>query len=402
MDELRPDGGSAEARRHQRPRRHGAIDDGLRRQGQARLHDLQGAADRAAAREDVAQPDQGGHLGRRSAVLSARRRRRHPHRRRRGSQPGSGQARRRRQHHHAAARAPELPDSRQDLPPQAEGNRPRQLHRERVLEERHPPDVPEQGVFRRRALRRRSRRARVSRKERFGSDRGRGGAARRTHPVAIGVRADGQPGSGPRPPGGRAADDGQFRRDRRTDGGAREEDAGQAGQRPRRQRELRPVFQGGGAPRAGRSVRLAARVAGRPARLHHARHRSAAQRRGAGREEPQGHRRPAGLHAHAAREAPQGERGRDARLPAGGAHLHGSDQRIRARAGRRPRLHREPVQSPPPGEAAVRLGVQAVRLRRGARGRVHAGDADHAVERSAARQRRGVAARGRAQRLPTR
>ena len=58
-------------------------------------------------------------------------------------------------------------------------------------------------VFRRRALRRRSRRARVFRKERFGSDRGRGGAARRTDPVAIGVRADGQPGSG-RSPAGRS------------------------------------------------------------------------------------------------------------------------------------------------------------------------------------------------------
>ena len=162
LDELRHDGRSAEARRHQRPRRHGAIDDPLRRQRQAGLHDLQGAADRAAAREDVAQPDQGGHLGRGSAVLSARWRGRHSHRRRRGSEPGSGQARRRRQHHHAAARAPELPDPRQDLPPQDEGNRPRQLHRERVLEERHPPDVPEQGVFRRRALRRRSRRARAT------------------------------------------------------------------------------------------------------------------------------------------------------------------------------------------------------------------------------------------------
>ena len=32
-----------------------------------------------------------------------------------------------------------------------------------------------------------------------------------------------------------------------------------------------------------------------------------------------------------------------------------------------------------PGEAAVRLGVQAVRLRRGARGRLLAGDADHAA-----------------------
>ena len=106
---------------------------------------------------------------------------------------------------------------------------------------------------------------------------------------------------------------------------------------------------------------------------------------------------------HAPRaKLPRVKEGETARLPAGGAHRHGSDQRIRARAGRRPRLHREPVQSPPPGEAAVRIGVQAVRLRRGARGRVHAGDADHAVERSAARERRGVAAGGRAQRPPTR
>ena len=96
----------------------------------------------------------------------AQRRRRHPHRRRRGSQPAKRAARRRRQHHHAAARAPELPDPRQDLPPQAEGSHPRQLHRERVLEERDPRDVPEQGLLRRRALRRRSRGARLLRQER--------------------------------------------------------------------------------------------------------------------------------------------------------------------------------------------------------------------------------------------
>ena len=49
--------------------------------------------------------------------------------------------------------------------------------------------------------------------------------------------------------------------------------------------------------------------------------------------------------------------------------------RRRARDGRRPRLRREPLQPRRAGAAPARLGVQAVRLRRGARGGLHAGDA---------------------------
>ena len=56
---------------------------------------------------DVAQLDQGGRLGRGSALLRPQRRRRHPRRRRRRAQPRGGPPRRRRQHDHAAARPPD-------------------------------------------------------------------------------------------------------------------------------------------------------------------------------------------------------------------------------------------------------------------------------------------------------
>ena len=66
--------------------------------------------------------------------------------------------------------------------------------------------------------------------------------------------------------------------------------------------------------------------------------------------------------------------GRPARLPAGRARRDGSDDRLRRGDGRRTRLQREPLQSRDPGQAAVRLRVQAVRLRGGARSGLLAGD----------------------------
>ena len=54
----------------------------------------------------------------------------------------------------------------------------------------------------------------------------------------------------------------------------------------------------------------------------------------------------------------------------------------RSGAGRRPRVRREPVQPCHAGAAAAGLGVQAVRLCRGARARLHAGHADQRPERA--------------------
>ena len=67
-----------------------------------------------------------------------------------------------RQHYHPTARAPEFPHARQDGPPQAAGSDRRRRARVRVLEGSDPRAVPEQGVFRRRAARRRGGRARLS------------------------------------------------------------------------------------------------------------------------------------------------------------------------------------------------------------------------------------------------
>ncbi len=78
---------------------------------------------------------------------------------------------------------------------------------------------------------------------------------------------------------------------------------GQADQRPRNQRDLRPLFQGAGSPRAGRALRLAARVSGRPSSVHHAAARDAEGGRGDRRERPRGHREAARLQVPAAREA---------------------------------------------------------------------------------------------------
>ena len=56
--------------------------------------------------------------------------------------------------------------------------------------------------------------------------------------------------------------------------------------------------------------------------------------------------------------------------------------RLRRSDGRRARLQREPVQSRGPGQAAVGIGVQAVRLRDGDRGGLHAGYGHHQPRRA--------------------
>ena len=150
-------------------------------------------------------------------------RRHHPRRRIGAREPEDGPPGAGSQHAHAAARATELPDPRQDLPPQVPGDHRRRRARVAVLEERDSRALPEQGVFRRRTPRNRSGRAGLFREACVRSDARRGGAAGGAGEVAIELRADGEPRSRDRTPGRRAAGNGGLRaRSRRL--------------RPRRQR----------------------------------------------------------------------------------------------------------------------------------------------------------------------
>ena len=92
--QLRPHGGPSEPRGPQGPRRHVAGHDAVRRQRQAGLHHLQGTAHRSAAVAGVTEPDQGGGVGRGSALLRPQRHRRRPRRSpqsSRTSRPAGGQ-----------------------------------------------------------------------------------------------------------------------------------------------------------------------------------------------------------------------------------------------------------------------------------------------------------------------
>ena len=76
-------------------------------------------------------------------------------------------------------------------------------------------------------------------------------------------------------------------------------------------------------------------------------------------------------------------RGRERRrTAAGGADCHGSSNGPGARDGGRPRFRGEPFQPRRAGAPPAGLGVQAVRLRRRAGGRLYAGDRDRSLERS--------------------
>ena len=140
-------------------------------------------------------------------------------RRRRAAQPRrQAGARRGRQHDHAAARAAELPHSRQDLPAQAEGGHPRGPDREsstarsEILElylnkvyfgdGLYGVEAASRGYFASSATR---------------PERGRGGAAGRAHSVAVELRADREPGSRRRAPRRGPAGDGGVGRDRSGD-----------------------------------------------------------------------------------------------------------------------------------------------------------------------------------------
>ena len=173
--------------------------------------------------------------------------------------------------------------------------------------------VPEQGVLRRRALRRRGGVARLLRQARLRADGRGGGAARRAREVAVELRADRQPGRA-RSRGGtsccrRCSRPGPSiaRRGRR-----RARDTGRAARRPAGRRAARAVLQGAGAPRARRAVRLGARLPGRPARVLDDRHADAEGRRSGGRRGAEGARRAP---RQALRDAARRRRAASAAMP---------------------------------------------------------------------------------------
>ena len=194
-----------------RHRRHAPGDNALRFERAAGVHHLQGAAHRGAARADVAEPSEGGGLDRGPALLRASRRGRDPRRCRRIAERARRAPRRGRQHHHPAARAAKFSQRRQDLSAKAEGSHSCRQHREHLRQERHPRDLSEQGVPRRRVLRSRSRLARVLRQDRRNVERRRGSAARRLDSVAVEYGADRQHRPRDRAQERRAAGDGLRR-----------------------------------------------------------------------------------------------------------------------------------------------------------------------------------------------
>ena len=271
---------------------------------------------------------------------------------------------------------------------------------ENVFEERDPRDVSEQGVLRRRPLRRRSGGARLLRQERRDLDRGRGGAARRADPVAVELRADRQPGSRAGAPRRRAADDGDVGRDRRRRRRSGRAAPVEAVNDASRSTRLGPLFQGAGPPRAGRAVRLAARL--RAACASTPRSTSTcSRRRGALVEKnlQDIERRAVSTHPPARQGGTASKEGESARLSAGGAlvAIDPTTGYVRALVGGRDfnesRFNRA-MQAKRQSGSAFKPFVYAGR----ARSRLHAGVADHRPQRSDPDAAGRVGARGRAQR----
>ena len=354
----------------------------------AGVHDFQGAADRSAAVRGLAESDPGAHRDRGSAVLRSPRIRSRPHR-----LGGAGQHAPRPRARRAAARITQqlarqsflTPDK--TYPPQAAGADPRGADRAAVHEGADSRAVSEQGVFRRRVVRRRGGGARLFRQARLGARRRRGGAARRPGEVAVELRAD------------------------RQHARARSRAATSCCRRcSRAARSIAPTWQAARASE-GRAATTACGPTSRTASTSRSRCGSelverfgwqrvyqgglrvfstidmpmqhAAEAAVADRSKSIDARRDAGGSTRAARQKTQAPVDRDARRPAaGGAGRARSGDRPRARDGRRPRFRREPLQSRRAGASPARLGVQAVRLRGGARGGLHAGDGDRSSRRS--------------------
>ena len=206
-----------------------------------------------------------------------------------------------------------------------------------------PRAVSEPGLSRQRGIRRRCRGAALLRQAGERSDAGRGGHARGPDQGALTVCADPRPRARPRPRRGGAE---QHGGDRLDQGGGRGGGQGCArtGRRPAHPRRHR-LLRGLG---VRREPAVRRRGAAAPGGADHARSEAATRRGGGG----GGGVRP-GAHGAGSRA---GGAGRD------------DPRRPGTRHARRSRLRRQPVQPRDPGGAPARLGVQAVRLSRRARG----------------------------------
>ena len=145
----------------------------------------------------------------------------------------------------------------------------------------------------------------------------------------------------------------------------------EAGPRSNRERSasrraVRSLFQGSRPARTGRPLRLAACLRGRAQGLHHDRPRPATAGRGHSRAPVGGNRAASRVSAHATGEDHH-HRGRRAAVPAGRRGGDGPTHRRGPRASGRAQLPRVSLQSRGAGATAVRLGVQADRVRHGDR-----------------------------------
>ncbi len=139
---------------------------------------------------------------------------------------------------------------------------------------------------------------------------------------------------------------------------------------PERRRTTEPVLPGVRPAAPGAAVRRRHRLQGRPAGLHDAVAGHAAQGRAVG---ARGAARARGPADQGRRPRHRSARG-SGRSPGGRAARDRAPDRLHQGDGRRLRLLQERVQPRGPGAPPARLGVQAVRVHRRARGGVHAGE----------------------------
>ena len=283
---------------------------------------------------------QGDRRDRGSAVLRSQRRRRGPHRAA-PSLPTCGRAAARR----AAARSRSSWRARASSPPTRRcaarcrrSSLAARIERS-LLEGRDPRAVSQQGLLRRRPLRRRGGVARLLRQARGRSDRDRGGAARRPREVAVHLGADRQPRRARRAAQRRPADDASTAARSTADcDRARSRRPSCCDERPATRRALRPVLQGTSAAGAGRALRLGARLPGRAAASTRRSTRRCSRRPSAARG-PESHRDALARGKTRARSGSEDAAPPTAaRRAAGGAGRHGSAHGRGSGDGRRPRF----------------------------------------------------------------
>ena len=375
----------------------GARHDDRRRQGPARVHDLQGAAAPGAAVARVAAPGSRDPRHRGSALLRARRhRRRSASPARRVNNVLEGRAAQGGSTHHAAARASELPHARQDDSPQDAGDRrsPRgssgTFTKDEILElylnkvyfgdGLYGVEAASLGYFGKHASELNVREAALlaglvevavhvcaDREPRARASRGATSCCGRCATPASSTSATYQ--------AGRQAPV------RLNDTLRREEAFGQYFKEEVRKQLVERfgwerVYQGG--------------LQGR----HDARPRHAEGGGSRGRARARRHRAAAGG-ADARRSAAMDP------LQAALVALDPATGEVRAMVGGR-EFERQPLQPRDAGAAAAGLGLQAVRLCRGARARLHAGHADHGPQRAGDDAAGRMGSRGRACRRATR